>query len=50
MVIIIKNAITGGIIAVATSEEEANYLAQLKGQPYIFEQKLLTNGNEACIM
>lgn len=39
MIIVVKNAITGGIIGVAHSAREAIIIAEQKRQPYIFEVK-----------
>ena len=44
MIIIVKNAITGGIIGIARSETEAVSIAEQKSQPYIFEVKEITYG------
>ena len=43
MIIIIKNAITGGTIGVANSTSEAVKIAEGKSQPYIFEVREVIN-------
>ena len=40
MLIIIKNAITNGIIGIAKNTKEAVIIAESKLQPYIFEIKV----------
>lgn len=44
MIIIVKNAITGGIIGIAHSTTEAMSIAERKSQPYIFEVKEVAHG------
>ena len=37
MIIVIKNAVTGGIIGVAQNISEAKNIVEHKAQPYIYE-------------
>ena len=47
MIIIIKNAVTGGIIGAAQTLSEAKKIVEAKSQPYIYEVKEVKELNQA---